>query len=507
MPQIAVDLAQGIMDGAGIVNGVVVPQIPLTSISISTTASSTATAYPNGRKAAIDSLGNMYVVFADASGQIQCYKSTDNGSTWASLNFPAIAGYTQASPAIAIDSSNNLHVVWHGKDSGSPSYNQIKYSRYNGTAWSPWTNIQTISGYDQLRPSIVVDSSNNLHVVWYGRDSNNPSYFQIKYSKYNGASWSSWANIQTISGYYQYSPSIAVGSNNNLHVVWYGCDSSNSTYGQIKYSRYDGSSWSPWANIQVISGYGQYDPCIAIDSSNNLHVVWDGRDSGSPSRYQIKYSKYNGSVWSPWANIQVITGYDQTYPSIAVDSNGNLHVIWYGTDATSSYSQIKYSKYDGVSWSPWTNLSPAPGIAQVHPCLTGKSLLPIIWTEGNASPYSVKALVQGAASGTWRQTFDAGRNARWYGTYTGSGVTLTARSSQDNVHWSEWTPFPVFGRYVEVKADLTPTATLNSLTLDANTDTYNPKITLAQRNRMITLVPSKITVTLASPRHPIRLEE
>lgn len=159
--------------------------------------------YNNGRKIARDKNGNLYVVYVSGD-LIYCKKSTDNGSTWTDTGFPLISGYSQSNPSIAIDSHNNVHVVWHGTDAiygGS----QIKYSKYDGTSWSTWTNIQPISGYSQSHPSIAIDSADNLHVIWQGGDSSNTTAAQIKYSKFT-TTWSPWVNISEVSGYSQSSP-------------------------------------------------------------------------------------------------------------------------------------------------------------------------------------------------------------------------------------------------------------------------------------------------------------
>ena len=353
----------------------------------------------NGDKIVMDTNGNIYAVYFYDT-QVYCKKSSDDGTTWADLGFPIISGYNQYRPSIAIDSLNNLHVIWYGTDVSNPLYYQIKYSKFNGTTWSSWINIQLISSYGQYYPSIAIDSLNNIHVVWYGVDSSNPSYTQIKYSKFNGTTWSSWINIQSISSYNQYSPSIAIDSLDNLHVVWHGHDSSNATYLQIKYSKFNGTTWSSWINIQTITGYSQSSPSLDIDSLNNIHVIWYGNDA-SYVNPQIKYSKFNGTTWSSWINIQTISGYDQYYPSIAIDSLDNLHVVWHGTDSSNiSYYQIKYSKFNGTTWSSWVNYTTGTTNYQYYPsvCRNYKNFTEpvIIWQDVQTSTVQFRGKFEAA---------------------------------------------------------------------------------------------------------------
>ncbi len=364
--------------------------------SIVTGVSTSATAYNSARKLVRDSKGNLYVVYSkDSPSQIYVSKSVDNGTTWADMGgvpIQYISGYAQSNPSIAIDSNNNLHVVWQGCDSGYTSKSQIKYSKYNGSSWSSWVNIDTVSSYEQTLPSIAVDSTNKLHVVWQGQNMIFGS-IHIKYSKYNGSSWSSYTNLTSLTTYDQLGPSIAIDSGNNLHVVYYGTDSSNSSNTQIKYMKYSGSSWSSWVNIAAVSGYPQRYPSIAIAANDNLHVAWQGTDSGN-SESQIKYTKYNGSSWSSWINIQPITGYAQTSPSIAIDRGNTLSVFWSGLDAgNATYPQIKHSWFGGASWSAYTNLTSSTTTSQLYPAARWSrhnpnwGIIDFAWTDGTTIQY------------------------------------------------------------------------------------------------------------------------
>ena len=357
-----------------------ITQAAPTTVSSGATASSTA--YNNGRKIVKDSAGNLYVAYTKgATTQIYVSKSTDNGGTWNDMGgapIQNIAGYVQNYPAIAVDQSNNLHVVWMGTDASSGGYNRIKYSKYNGSSWSAYSNIDGVAGnYSQIRPAIAVDGANNLHVVWAGSDSVETTNTQIKYSKYISG-WSGWINISVVSGYTQTSPSIAIDSSNYPHVAWMGTDAGNISYDQIKYSKYNGASWTAWTNIATIASPNEQSyPQIAIDGSNIPHVVWNGQDgsSGTCSAnpcYQIKYSRYSGS-WSAWINVKTISNYNQWDPTIVIDNTGRLIVIWSGTDGSyPTYDQIKYSYCtttctNSGNWAAYVNKTSSGSNYQQYP--------------------------------------------------------------------------------------------------------------------------------------------
>jgi len=68
-------------------------------------------------------------------------------------------------------------------------------------------------------------------------------------------------------------------------------------------------------------------PAIAIDSSSNLHVVW--RDD-TPGNWEIYYKKGTdgGATWTTSERLTVTSGESWDEPAIAIDSSGNLHIVW-----------------------------------------------------------------------------------------------------------------------------------------------------------------------------------
>ena len=254
--------------------------------------------------------------------------------------------YTQFIPAL-INSSNRMHIVWYGQSPASPSPFQIRYVKSidGGNTWSNPIDI-TSGSYDQYDPAIAIDSFNNIHIVWSGECSSSSNYYQIRYSKStDGNTWSNPVNI-TSENYHQNCPKIAIDNSNNIHLVWQGINLTNPTGYQIRYvkSTDGGNTWSNPVNI-TSENYNQYDPAIAIDSFNNIHIVWDGGYSSNPN-YQIRYSKSTdgGNTWSNPVNI-TSENYNQYSPVITINTPNNIHIVWYGwTSLSPDYAQIRYAR-------------------------------------------------------------------------------------------------------------------------------------------------------------------
>jgi len=370
---------------ASAVCGVVAPKVLERLIAtITTDTHELSSSYLSQRKLVRTTDGVLHAVYErnDESYKSQIYHSysSDGGKNWQEEAITS-GGYNQNEPSIAVDSHDNLHVVWVGYSSESPNYRQIRYRKYDGS-WGSISNL-TSGNYHQRYPSIAIDSSDYLHVVWHGLHSGSTTYNQIRYIKYT-TSWSSITNL-TSASYGNYEPSIAIDSSDYIHVVWSG--------NNIEYRKYTDS----WQDIVAIddSIYSQDCPCIAVDGNDYVHVVWFGYHSESTSYPQIRYRKYTNS----WQSIENLTSgdYGQNEPSIAVDSNNYLHVVWYGESPENplGYTQIRHIKYTN-SWGSVEDLTSVDQV-QYYPNLlcaghpndreTPESGFAFIWVDDTTLKY------------------------------------------------------------------------------------------------------------------------
>ena len=287
---------------------------------------------------AVDFSGNLHVVYYDAlPGKWQIYykKSTDGGVHWtASQRLTWTSGWADC-PDISTSYPGNLHVVW---EDNTPGNSEIYYrnSTDKGITWSTVTRLSWNVG-DSYYPAIAVDSSGDLHVVW---EDNTPGKRAIYYKKSTdgGATWAAsqrltWSSVET------WTPSIAADSSGNLHVVW-GEDTPG--YSEVYYKRSTdgGATWETSRRLTWTAGNSN-EPEIAADPSGNLHVVWGDNLPGNPEVY-YKKSPDGGSSWGPTQRLTWSSG-DSWHPKIAADSSGNLHVVW--DDDITGNDEIYYKKF------------------------------------------------------------------------------------------------------------------------------------------------------------------
>ncbi|MDH5645845.1 MAG: hypothetical protein OEZ01_07545, partial [Candidatus Heimdallarchaeota archaeon] len=315
----------------------------------------------------------------------------DNDWTWSTTSvISTVSSQISSNPVIAIDSSDNIHIVWDDFSDydGSGVDQDIFYRRYSRSTLS-WSNISVLSAESNnnaLRPNIAIDHHDNIHVVWYdsadligaGTD---PDIFYKKFD----SSTSSWGNLQLISAEStanSYTPSIIADNEDNLYVVWHDntdLGGSGSDY-DILYKKYN-SSTSSWGDTGVIStdsSTSSFSPSLRFDSQDNLHVVWhDLTDyNGAGTDLDIFYKRFD-DITSSWGSTIVLSS-DSTansaYPVICIDTNDNIHVVWEdvtnifgaGTDADIFYKKFNHeTKFWGDSTvisSRSTSLSSTPAV-------------------------------------------------------------------------------------------------------------------------------------------------
>lgn len=398
----AVVLITGIVGGSTVwanVGNNIAPDQVFINTSVKSGTPSTATCPSGVRHLARKNNGDLWSVYfrvIDGATQIFASYSTDGGENWIEEQISFGAG-SQRNTSIAVDSKDNIHVVWQGKGWGSnPSYYNIQY-RKRTTSWQTQEAV-TDKSSDQVNPGIAIDAEDNVHVVWQGKGwGSNPGFFNIRYRK-RIDSWQLQEAI-TDKDQNQRSPSIAVDGIGNVHVVWSGIGwGANPTIDNIQYRKRT-SSWQAQEHVSDRTDF-QWGPCVAVDTNNNVHVAWYG-DGWAPyvGRHQIRYRQRTTSSWQVHEALTEIN-MDQNSPSIALDKDGNVYVAWFGKGwGTYPYKYNIQLRKRTNSWQVQENLTDrnydqrwASLIWAMHPIATNipASGYALIWAGRDDSGYELE---------------------------------------------------------------------------------------------------------------------
>ena len=187
-------------------------------------------------------------------------------------------------------------------------------------------------------------------------------------------------------------------------------------------------------NISSNSGYSHV-PVIAIDSAGNINVVWYDK---TPGNYDIFYSRSenNGGTWTQPVNLSNNAGnsYD---PTISTDSAGNINLVW--ADETPGNLEIFFtrSENNGGSWAQAKNISSNAGQSYGPDIVTDSAgNINVVWqdeTPGNLEIFFTRSENNG---GSWTQLVNLSNNA---GNSTYPAIA-TDSAGNINLVWADETP-------------------------------------------------------------------
>lgn len=316
----------------------------------------------------IDNNGYIYIVWQDYRGgsssriYAQKYSSTTSLPMWGEDVIISTA-MNQIIPDVKVDNNGHLYVAWNDNSNGNEDSFLVKRNSSDGSdAWSGAKKINTqADSDDQTHPRIAlsrVASPQNIAVVWQDdRNTENDVYLKI-YDSSKNEIFTPEVKINSNSGTdgtEQYEPVLAVNSSDNIFMAWTDERSGNKDVYAQKYNMSGSSLWASDIRIGEASAStsAQYSPAIAIDTNDYIYAAWTDERNGNPDVY---IQKYNATGTPQWANdLQVGTtsasSSAQSSPSIAVDSMNNFYVAW--TDERNGNQDVYAQKFDADGVPLW----------------------------------------------------------------------------------------------------------------------------------------------------------
>jgi len=334
----------------------------------------------------VDSQGWVHVVWSDEraaeahneyAGFRDLYYKYYNGSEWSTDQQITFHNGTSYAPVLVVDAYDRLHLVWQDSRYG---HSEIYYMVNDGKIWNTESRVTT-SPIDSLNPAIAIDSEKNTYILW--QEGSEEAGFAIFYKYHNETDWSDVFQLTTASQSAR-NPTIAIDSQNSLHLVW--VDERHNT--RELYSRvYQANKWGDEQRLTKTENHSE-SPILLVDSQDTLHLVWLEKTTKSPYESHIYYKGNDGIEWTVE---QQVTGNPLDppleYPVLAYakradslsatcDSFDHIHLCW--QDIRERRREIFYMERVGSAWSldiPLTvddrsdSVSPAIGVdhnSEIH---------------------------------------------------------------------------------------------------------------------------------------------
>jgi len=256
----------------------------------------------------------------------------------------------QTSPKVANDSSGYSVAVWEDDSDNDGKFN-IKMRGFtpDGTENFGEITVNNNTNGTHLNPSIAVNASGNVIVVWQD-DSDGNGYYEIKMSGYtiDGTCLFSNYTVNSISYGQQVNPSVAMESTGKFVVVW---QDYNNIDHEIQMKGFDatGAEYFSQRAANSTSNGRQLNPDVDILSNNKFIVVWEN-DNGRKGCNRICMRGFNFSPSTPeYFSEREVNPADegqQCKPAICKLSDGNFVVAWEDDKDGNGYHEIYISGFD-----------------------------------------------------------------------------------------------------------------------------------------------------------------
>jgi hypothetical protein len=258
--------------------------------------------------------------------------------------------YTENGRAIALWTSNDgdkslkkLNEIF--------SHQDIAYSYYNGNSWSKEALIINDNVADGMA-NVAYGGNNMSMAVWVHNTSSNEkdiqdkTKYELMYSVFNenNKTWSTPAVIPgTNSGSCDFMPRVTGINNGKFAVVWIkdsdgklftkldkikkGSDvDDNNTDCNVYYTEFDGTNWTASVSITDSNMQTEIMPDIAVNSNGDIAVVWVEKNQGVDRLFISEKNSVNNS-WSS-ASLLDQGSYLIESPNISIDGSNIAHVIY-----------------------------------------------------------------------------------------------------------------------------------------------------------------------------------
>jgi predicted neuraminidase len=273
--------------------------------------------------AAVDSGDNLHLVYEEfMSGNAEIFykKGESGGASWSSPQRITWNSGESRQPAVSVSTGDILHIFWQDD---TPGNNEIFYKRSinGGMNWSAPQRLTWTLG-DSISPEGVIDLSGSIFLFWEENVAGNTEIF-CKLSQDSDLTWSVPARLSWNSGDSHRSKAV-VDIHGFIHLTWWDMSPGNAEI-FYKKSTDHGNGWT--SSLRMTWNIGDsYDPAVESDPNGNLHLVWSQFNTGQYGLF-IKRSSSQGDSW-PQIKRLTWDGGDSLYPSLSTDSNSNLHLLW-----------------------------------------------------------------------------------------------------------------------------------------------------------------------------------
>ncbi|MGH8015160.1 MAG: hypothetical protein ACREBV_03120, partial [Candidatus Zixiibacteriota bacterium] len=226
--------------------------------------------------------GRMAALVQTSAGTIKLFYADSPYTSWSSPISVATDAIDEAFAA-AIDSTGNVHVVY--SETGTENLVTKKLS-FSGGVWTVGSKVTVFNGNPSHFPAVSIEPGGRIWVN-YTRINGGLYYIYVKSSDDSGANWGSGMSdpgTALSTGFTSAFSKLVIGPN-ELYAVYTGA-------GTDLYFTKRAISGGSWSSSSIISSTGTFDSHfdLAVNAEGLLGVVFDND--------QLRFREFDGINWS-----------------------------------------------------------------------------------------------------------------------------------------------------------------------------------------------------------------
>lgn len=315
---------------------------------------------------ALDSAGNVYVVWQDyrhgSQAKIYAQKYSSGVAQWAGDKVIGSANNQILPDVLVDDSGNGLYIAWNDNSNGNQDAYLVKLHTATGNdLWGGSRKIDTAAdNQDQTKPRLALAPDGDLIVAWQDSRNDSGDIYAIRYKNDHSTEWNEFKVSSDGGSSEQNTPVVITGADDNTYVAWVDLRDGNQDVYAQKLSPAAAKLWAGDLKINSDGGStNQSYPNLAIDADNDLYAVWTDERNGATNQDIYAQKIASSSQIKLWGssdfliNTDAGTSTNQYNPSIAVDTDKNVFIVW--TDERYGNQDVYAQKVDvniNRQWSP-----------------------------------------------------------------------------------------------------------------------------------------------------------
>ena len=295
---------------------------------------------------------NVYIVWCTNDWNLSLDKSINGGGFGADVQVNDVGDSVRGDPAIAIGADEAIYVVWQDYDDNMC----IAKSTDQGAHFGASVIVDDEPDFASYYPSVAAIGTSTVYVAWGDTSSGR---LRVSKSTNSGASFGSSVIVSDADVLGNIWSSIAVHPCGKVFVAW-GDDRTSGDEGMEIYfanSTDEGVSFGTDVKVNDVPPIAYYDhrqPSLAVGNDTEVYVVWEDRRG---DKNQIWFAKAPDATWP--SKITDLDAVDATANSVTLNwtaPGDNFHL------GTATTYDIRYSTslITDANWATATHVSTPP---------------------------------------------------------------------------------------------------------------------------------------------------